>query len=261
MEACVDDDRPGRLADDGVPDARTAGRSTPARTSRPSRVTGCRPSRSSCWRSRRRGGPARRPRGAGGAARRRARAARPRLEPGDEPLTADAPRRGRARRSPAPTSRVRRLRRRAEVPARLDARAPAAPRQATRRSGWSRRPSTAWPRGGMYDRRRRRLPPLLGRRALARPALREDALRQRAARLRVPARLGRDRRAALPARSSRRRSTTWCASCACRAAASPRRRTPTRTASRASRSPGRRTEGRAGRTAAAVRARALDHPR
>ena len=38
---------------------------------------------------------------------------------------------------------------------------------------------------------RRRLPPLLGRRALARPALREDALRQRAPRPRVPARVAR----------------------------------------------------------------------
>ena len=67
--------------------------------------------------------------------------------------------------------------------------------------------------------RRRGLPPLLGRRPLARSALREDALRQRAARLRVPARLGRhgprpvaDRRrgdARLPApraRAARRRA-------------------------------------------------------
>ena len=42
-------------------------------------------------------------------------------------------------------------------------------------------------------RRRRRLPPLLGGRPLARPALREDALRQRRARLDLPARLGRHR--------------------------------------------------------------------
>ena len=46
--------------------------------------------------------------------------------------------------------------------------------------------------------RRRRLPPLLGRRALARAALREDAVRQRAARPRVPARVARHRRGALP---------------------------------------------------------------
>ena len=41
--------------------------------------------------------------------------------------------------------------------------------------------------------RRRRLPPLLRRRAMARAALREDALRQRAPHPRVPARLARDR--------------------------------------------------------------------
>ena len=47
---------------------------------------------------------------------------------------------------------------------------------------------------------RRRLRALLGRRALARPPLREDALRQRAARARVPARLAGDRRRAVPRR-------------------------------------------------------------
>ena len=48
---------------------------------------------------------------------------------------------------------------------------------------------------------------------LARPALREDALRQRAAGRGVPPRLGRDRRRALPRASPRRRSTTCSASC------------------------------------------------
>ena len=80
--------------------------------------------------------------------------------------------------------------------------------------------------------RRRRLPPLLGRRALARAALREDALRQRAARVGLPARRAPVRRRALPARSPTRRSTTCCASSRSTAAASPRRRTPTPTASR-----------------------------
>ncbi len=47
---------------------------------------------------------------------------------------------------------------------------------------------------GDVRRRRRRLPSLLGRRALARAALREDAVRQRAARLHVPPRGGRDGR-------------------------------------------------------------------
>ena len=48
--------------------------------------------------------------------------------------------------------------------------------------------------------RRRRLPPLLGRRPLARAAFREDALRQRAPRRRVPACLGRDGGGALSRR-------------------------------------------------------------
>ena len=53
--------------------------------------------------------------------------------------------------------------------------------------------------GGRPLRRRGRgLPPLLGRRPLARAALREDAVRQRATRLDVPPRLGRDGRGALP---------------------------------------------------------------
>ena len=77
---------------------------------------------------------------------------------------------------------------RAEVPARIDDRVPAPARlgpghgdgrEDARRDGGRRhvRP------------RRRRLSPLLGRRPLADPALREDALRQRAARLRLPARV------------------------------------------------------------------------
>ena len=53
--------------------------------------------------------------------------------------------------------------------------------------------STGW-RGRDVRPRRRRLPPLLGRRAVARAALREDALRQRAARPRLSARVARDRR-------------------------------------------------------------------
>ena len=80
--------------------------------------------------------------------------------------------------------------------------------------------------------RRRRLPPLLGRRPLARAALREDALRQRAARARRTCTRGSSRASRATAPSSRRRSTTSCASCGCRTAASPPRRTPTRTASR-----------------------------
>ena len=54
--------------------------------------------------------------------------------------------------------------------------------------------------GGMYDQVGGRLPPLLGRRALARAALREDALRQRDARPRVRPRAPRVRRRRLRAR-------------------------------------------------------------
>ena len=82
--------------------------------------------------------------------------------------------------------------------------------------------------GGHLRPARRRLPSLRRRRDLARAALREDALRQRAPRLRVPARLRDHRQASATARSSRRRSTTSSARCCCRREASPRRRTPTR---------------------------------
>ena len=126
---------------------------------------------------------------------------------------------------------VRRLRTSAEVPGCVDARVPPAPRRRGVHDdgdGDARRDG-----GGRVLRRRgRRLPPLLGRRPLARPALREDALRQRRSRLDVPARLGRDRARRATARSSRRRSSTCCASSRSRTAGSRRRRTPTRTASR-----------------------------
>ena len=109
---------------------------------------------------------------------------------------------------------ARRLGRRAEVPRRLDDRVPAAPRRdadvalhaALDGLGRHQRPD------------RRRLRALLDRRELDGPALREDALRQRAAGRRLPARLAgqRRRRAARAAIRScaappRRRSTGRCA--------------------------------------------------
>ena len=114
--------------------------------------------------------------------------------------------------------------------------------------------------GGHVRPGRRRLPPLLGRRPLARAALREDALRQRAARARVPARLARHRRRPLP-RDRRRDDRVHAA-----------RAAPARGRLRlgAGRGHGRRRgpdvhvdggRGRAGRAARAVRARPLDHPR
>ena len=86
---------------------------------------------------------------------------------------------------------------------------------------------------------RRRLPPLCGRCDLARAALRADALRQRAARARVPGGLAGDGRRAVARGRPRASSTTCCASSRSSTAGSPRRRTPTPTASRARRSRGR----------------------
>ena len=87
---------------------------------------------------------------------------------------------------------------------------------------------------------RRRLPPLLGRRALAGAALREDALRQRPARAAVSVAPIRSPATRSSPASRARRSTTSCARCATRPAASTRRRTPTARARKASSSLGRR---------------------
>ena len=102
---------------------------------------------------------------------------------------------------------------RAEVPAGRDARVPAPRADGDDDAlGWSRRRSTRWPRaacttslGGGFHR-------YSVDAAVARAALREDALRQRAARRDVPPRLGRDRERSATARSPSRRSTTCCAS-------------------------------------------------
>ena len=118
------------------------------------------------------------------------------LQPSPEPF--DERRAGRRGARPArgPRPRPRRIRRRAQVPARLGARVPDVPR---RGRGAAPHPARDGERrhvrpGG------RRLCPLLGRRPLAGPPLREDALRQRPAGPRLPARLAGDRRAAVPAR-------------------------------------------------------------
>ena len=104
--------------------------------------------------------------------------------------------------------RARRVRRRAQVPAGLGARAAHGSRL-----GGGEDAGERW-RGRRADPRRddgrrhlrpdrRRLRPLLRRRRLARPPLREDALRQRAARPRLPARLAGARPRPLPARLRR----------------------------------------------------------
>ena len=91
---------------------------------------------------------------------------------------------------------ARRLGRRAEVPGLDRDRVPAGARRAGDAA------ADPAPDGGRRHLRpgRRRLRALLGRRALARAALREDALRQRAAGPRVPARVPGLGRAAVPAR-------------------------------------------------------------
>ena len=188
MDAVVAHDRPRRLADDRLPDARRASRSSAAPTTRPSRGTGCRAS-SRCltavadaYRERRARRRTRRPRRSSTRS-----ASRPSSGRSTEPLTgacsAGAPARSRAVRP-----RVGRLGRRAEVPARLDARVPrcACTCAATRRSADGHaRPSTRWPRAACTTSSAAASTATRSTRELARPALREDALRQRAARPRA----------------------------------------------------------------------------
>ena len=143
----------------------------------------------------------------------------------------------------------RRLRRRAEVPARDAARAAAAPLAAHGRRRRRARmvEKTLDEDGGRRHVRpgRRRLPPLLRRRALARAPLREDALRQRDAR---PASTSwRSARSATPGRRPRRARDARLPAArddAARTAASSRRRTPTPGAKRARSTSGTRSRSR-----------------
>ena len=115
-----------------------------------------------------------------------------RIEPSSEPLTsslldeAESGDRARVRSGP------RRFREGPEVPAGIDARV-SAPARLT--SGAADGDDDARRHGsrGHVRPRRGRLPPLLGRQPLARAPFREDAVRQRAARLGVPPRLRRHR--------------------------------------------------------------------
>ena len=140
--------------------------------------------------------------------------------------------------------RARRLRRRAQVPEHDGARRAAPSRRARGRRARARRVRLAL---DAHARRRdlgsarRRLPPLLDRRALARAALREDALRQRA----PPAPLR--RRHGAPSATPRYAETARAIAALRRArddrrprAASTRRRTPTARAKKGSSSSGRR---------------------
>ncbi len=172
--------------------------------------------------------------GAAGGRRRAGRGARRRAaalgRDGAVPRAADrgAARRGRARPALAARPALGRVRPRAEVPARVGPGVPAPARRARSGPGHARRD------GGRRDvrPRRRRLPPLLRRPAVARAALREDALRQRAPRAAVPPRVAAHRRGAVPRRRGADPQLPGCASCGCPAAVSPRPRTRTPTASR-----------------------------
>ena len=182
-----------------------------------------------------------------------------RIEPSADPLTAallDEAERGIAR-TFEPV--LRRLRAGAEVPARLEPRVPPPPRLA-RGDGDGDEDARRDGRRRDVRPRRWRLPSLLGRRAVARAALREDALRQRAARLHVPARLRRHGGAALP------RDRRGDARLRGARAAAARRRPRLGAGRRHERRRGPHVHvdgggGRAGRAAAALRARPLDHPR
>ena len=165
---------------------------------------------------------------------RRARAATAGSAPSTEPLTLVAARRGRARDRRDVRAGIRRVRARAEVPGRRRRSSSSCAAATTQSLAMVTAHARRDGRRRLLRRRRRRLPSLLGGRPLARPALREDALRQR--RRSPPTylhawvvtgreryRRGRRGDARLHAPRARARRT----------AASPRRRTPTPTASRA----------------------------
>ncbi len=231
------DDRAGRLADVGLPDARRPavlrrhllpGRAAPrdavlppgarrrrAGVARAARRARSRPGRG--WSRRSSSAAARRGRRCRRTTRRRARSTRPR--PGSR-ASFDGVNGGwgGAPKFPQPMT-IEFLLRRMAAPA---TRGPSAiARVQPRADGRRRHPRPAG----------RRLPPLRDRRDLARPALRADALRQRPARPRLPARLGADRRRALPRGRRRARSTTCVRELRDgRRRASRRARTPTPTA-------------------------------
>ena len=190
-----------RLADDRLPDARRAPLLRrdvlPARAqARDAELLAGAPGRLGGLQE-----PPPRPRAAGRRSCRRHQAGE---RPGALGRAADErpPERSRAGASPLLRPPRGRLRPGAEVPGRVDDRAPPPPpRRQRRRGGALDGAPDPRPHGRGRDvrRARRRLPPLLRGRPLARPALREDALRQRAARVGLSARVGRDGRGALPA--------------------------------------------------------------
>ena len=119
--------------------------------------------------------------------------------------------------------------------------------------------STGWPPAVCGGPHHRRL--TLGRCAVARAALREDALRQRTPRPAVPPRVAAHRRGAVPRRRRANAATISCASCASRAAASPPRAGRGHRRGRGAHVHLDCRRGSAGRAARAVRARPLDPAR
>ena len=141
----------------------------------------------------------------------------------------------------------RRIRAGTEVPAVDGARVPAAsPRPTGRRPLGTHGRAHARGHGPQRHVRpaRRRLRALQRRRRLGRAALREDALRQRAAAPRLHLVVARDAAPRWPAGSSRRSPSSCCATSAPQKAASPRRSTRTPQASKGSPTHGRRPSSR-----------------
>ena len=204
------DDRPRRLADDGVPRPRRAGPSSAVRTSRSPTARACPASCGSWTRSTTRGAN-----GAASCSSRRATLheaiARERAHPGRcgrRAVGRGAARSGRRGRTRSSTLGFGGFGRAPKFPQAMTLTFLLGAGGARPAAGDAARPITVHARRDGRGRHvrpgGRRVPPLLGRRVLARAALREDALRPGAARTRVPARVAGRRAAAVPARSSRR---------------------------------------------------------
>ncbi len=285
MEAVPGHDRARRLADDRVPHARRVGRSTAAPTS-PSVGRQGMPSFTdavSAPSTTPREQPSRRRREQADQPHRGPRPAAPSSAPGDGlPRPRSLAERRDAGSSTSTTLTWGGFGRRTQVPPGDEPRPPPARAAPARVSADRLEPMVttsldAMASGGIYDHLGRRLRPLLGRRPVARPPLREDALRPGAARPRLPARLAGHRPGRPTARCSTRRSPTSCATCATTAVASTRREDADsrgrvegkfyvwspdeiRRASSARRAPRRRSTGRASRRPATSRADILHRP-
>ena len=230
MDAVVALTGPGRLADDGVPDAGRASRSSAARTSRPSRGTACPSFRqllvaiAEAYRDRRED-VAQQAAALVDALRRSA----------ELDAVARAAERRRCSRTPCACSAASSTRSWGGF-----GRAPKFPPASTiefllrrrRARRWRRRRSTAWrPAACTTSSAAASTATPSTTAGSCRTSRRCSTTTRCSSRAYLHAWVVTGDRA-LPPRSPRRRSTTWCASCGCRAAASPRRRTRTPTASK-----------------------------